>query len=73
MVKVVLLEVTSFKIFRQLRQDKIVKAVVLRVNSLAAAPRPQVIQREVQLTSQAKPVIVSMSLCLWWLLDCHRC
>lgn len=49
------------KIFRQLRQDKDIKAVVLRVNSPGgSATASEVMQREVQLTRQVKPVIVSM-------------
>jgi protease-4 len=46
---------------RQLRLDKNVKAVVLRVNSPGgSAVASEIIQREVRLTRQAKPVIVSM-------------
>ena len=46
---------------RQMRQDKNVKAVVLRVNSPGgSATASEVIQREVKLTRQVKPVIVSM-------------
>ncbi|GAA6623855.1 signal peptide peptidase SppA [Scytonema sp. NUACC26] len=49
------------KIFRQLRQDKDVKAVVLRINSPGgSATASEVMQREVRLTHQQKPVIVSM-------------
>ncbi|NJM70051.1 MAG: signal peptide peptidase SppA [Scytonema sp. RU_4_4] len=49
------------KIFRRLRQDKDVKAVVLRINSPGGSVTgSEVIQREVQLTSQKKPVVVSM-------------
>jgi len=49
------------KIFRQLRQDKDVKAVVLRVNSPGgSATASEVMQREVRLTRQVKPVVVSM-------------
>ncbi len=49
------------KIFRQLRQDKDIKAVVLRVNSPGgSATASEVIQREVRLTRQVKPVVVSM-------------
>jgi protease-4 len=49
------------KIFRQLRQDKDIKAVVLRVNSPGgSAIASEVIQREVRLTRQVKPVVVSM-------------
>jgi protease-4 len=46
---------------RQLRQDQDVKAVVLRVNSPGGSvTASEVIQREVILTRQAKPVVVSM-------------
>ncbi|NEO30345.1 MAG: signal peptide peptidase SppA [Symploca sp. SIO3C6] len=46
---------------RQLRLDKNVKAVVLRVNSPGgSATASEVIQREVRLTRKQKPVIVSM-------------
>ncbi|MBW4595079.1 MAG: signal peptide peptidase SppA [Brasilonema angustatum HA4187-MV1] len=49
------------KIFRRLRQDKNVKAVVLRINSPGGSVSgSDVIQREVRLTGQDKPVIVSM-------------
>jgi protease-4 len=49
------------KIFRELRQDKDVKAVVLRVNSPGgSATASEVMQRELQLIRQVKPVIVSM-------------
>ncbi|ARV61668.1 signal peptide peptidase SppA [Nostocales cyanobacterium HT-58-2] len=49
------------KIFRRLRQDKDVKAVVLRINSPGgSATGSEVIQREVRLTGQVKPVVVSM-------------
>jgi protease IV len=49
------------KIFRQLRQDKDVKAVVLRINSPGgSATASEVMQREVRLTLQEKPVVVSM-------------
>jgi protease-4 len=49
------------KTFRKLRQDKNVKAVVLRVNSPGgSATAAEVIQREVRLTRQVKPVVVSM-------------
>jgi protease-4 len=49
------------KIFRQLRQDKNVKAVVLRINSPGgSATAAEVMQREVRLTREIKPVIVSM-------------
>jgi protease-4 len=46
---------------RQLRLDEDVKAVVLRINSPGgSATASEVIQREVRLTRQKKPVIVSM-------------
>ncbi|MFB2892424.1 signal peptide peptidase SppA [Aerosakkonemataceae cyanobacterium BLCC-F50] len=46
---------------RQLRQNKDVKAVILRVNSPGgSASASEVIQREVKLTRQVKPVVVSM-------------
>ena len=49
------------RIFRSLRQNKDVKAVVLRVNSPGgSATASEVIQREVKLTEQVKPVVVSM-------------
>ncbi len=49
------------KELRQLRRDKNVKAVVLRVNSPGgSATASEIILREVQLTSKEKPVIVSM-------------
>lgn len=49
------------RIFRQLRQDEEVKAVVLRVNSPGgSATASEIIQREVKLTTQVKPVVVSM-------------
>lgn len=49
------------KIFRRLRQDKDVKAVVLRINSPGGSVTgSEVIQREVRLTGQEKPVVVSM-------------
>ncbi|HEY9691334.1 MAG TPA: signal peptide peptidase SppA [Oculatellaceae cyanobacterium] len=49
------------KQMRELRLDKDVKAVVLRVNSPGgSATASDVIQREVRLTQKAKPVIVSM-------------
>lgn len=49
------------KIFRRLRQDKDVKAVVLRVNSGGgSATASEIIQREVRLTRDVKPVVVSM-------------
>lgn len=49
------------KQLRQLRLDKDVKAVVLRVNSPGgSATASEVIQREVKLTGKEKPVVVSM-------------
>jgi len=49
------------KIFRSLRQDKDVKAVVLRVNSPGgSATASEIIQREIRLTRDVKPVVVSM-------------
>ncbi|MDF5708729.1 MAG: signal peptide peptidase SppA [Nostoc sp. S4] len=49
------------KIFNRLRQDKDVKAVVLRINSPGgSATAAEVMQREVKLTRQQKPVVVSM-------------
>lgn len=46
---------------RQLRQNKDVKAVILRVNSPGgSASASEIIQREVKLTRQMKPVVVSM-------------
>ncbi|MBN3947695.1 MAG: signal peptide peptidase SppA [Nostoc sp. NMS7] len=49
------------KIFNKLRQDKDVKAVVLRINSPGgSATAAEVMQREIKLTREAKPVVVSM-------------
>ncbi|MBW4562882.1 MAG: signal peptide peptidase SppA [Mojavia pulchra JT2-VF2] len=49
------------KIFNKLRQDDDVKAVILRVNSPGgSATAAEVMQREVQLTRDVKPVVVSM-------------
>ncbi len=49
------------KIFRRIRQDKSVKAVVLRINSPGgSATASEVMQREVRLTQKIKPVVVSM-------------
>ncbi|NET59391.1 MAG: signal peptide peptidase SppA [Symploca sp. SIO2E6] len=49
------------KRLRKLRQDQDVKAVVLRVNSPGgSATASEIIQREVVLTREQKPVIVSM-------------
>ncbi|WP_066425950.1 signal peptide peptidase SppA [Anabaena sp. 4-3] len=48
-------------IFNKIRQDNDIKAVVLRINSPGgSAIASEVIQREVKLTRQAKPVVVSM-------------
>jgi len=49
------------KIFNRLRQDEDIKAVVLRINSPGgSATASEVMQREVKLTRQQKPVVVSM-------------
>ncbi|MBR8839665.1 MAG: signal peptide peptidase SppA [Stigonema ocellatum SAG 48.90 = DSM 106950] len=49
------------KIFRRLRQDQNIKAVVLRINSPGgSATAAEVMQREVRLTREVKPVVVSM-------------
>ncbi|MBW4669133.1 MAG: signal peptide peptidase SppA [Cyanomargarita calcarea GSE-NOS-MK-12-04C] len=49
------------KIFSKIRQDKDIKAVVLRINSPGgSATAAEVMQREVRLTRQTKPVVVSM-------------
>jgi protease-4 len=49
------------KIFNKLRQDDNVKAVILRINSPGgSATASEVMQREVRLTREAKPVVVSM-------------
>lgn len=49
------------KQLRQLRLDEDVKAVVLRVNSPGgSATASEVIQREVQLTREVKPIVISM-------------
>jgi len=49
------------KIFNRIRQDKNIKAVVLRINSPGgSATAAEVMQREVRLTHQVKPVVVSM-------------
>lgn len=49
------------RIIRTIRQDDRVKAVVLRVNSRGgSATASEEIQRELQLTRQVKPVVVSM-------------
>jgi protease-4 len=49
------------KLFREIRQDDDVKAVVLRINSPGgSAVASEVIQREVVLTRKEKPVVVSM-------------
>ena len=49
------------EVFRELREDENVKAVVLRVNSPGgSATASEVILREILLTKKQKPVIVSM-------------
>ncbi|HEY9802325.1 MAG TPA: signal peptide peptidase SppA [Leptolyngbyaceae cyanobacterium] len=49
------------RIFNTIRQDKNVKAVVLRINSPGgSATASEIMQREIRLTRQSKPVIVSM-------------
>ena len=49
------------KIFRNIRQDKNVKAVVLRINSPGgSATASEIMQREIRLTQKVKPVVVSM-------------
>ncbi|AFZ03021.1 signal peptide peptidase SppA [Calothrix sp. PCC 6303] len=49
------------KIFRKIRQDADVKAVVLRINSPGgSAIASEIIQREIRLTREIKPVVVSM-------------
>lgn len=49
------------QIFRKIRQDEDVKSVVLRINSPGgSATASEIIQREIKLTRQVKPVIVSM-------------
>jgi protease IV len=49
------------KILNKLRQDKDVKAVILRINSPGgSAIASEIMQREVRLTREVKPVIVSM-------------
>ncbi|MBO3459854.1 signal peptide peptidase SppA [Aetokthonos hydrillicola Thurmond2011] len=49
------------KIFRRLRHDNSIKAVVLRINSPGgSATAAEVMQREVRLTREVKPVVVSM-------------
>ncbi|NEP12958.1 MAG: signal peptide peptidase SppA [Symploca sp. SIO2C1] len=49
------------KELRKLRLDKDVKAVVLRINSPGgSATASEIIQREVVLTSEQKPIIISM-------------
>ncbi|KST62441.1 signal peptide peptidase SppA [Mastigocoleus testarum] len=49
------------KIFRNIRQDKNIKAVVLRINSPGgSATASEVMQREIRLTQKLKPVVVSM-------------
>lgn len=49
------------RIFNRIRQDENVKAVVLRINSPGgSAIASEIMQREIRLTRQSKPVIVSM-------------
>jgi protease IV len=49
------------KIFNRIRQDKDVKAVVLRINSPGgSATAADVMQREIKLTREKVPVVVSM-------------
>jgi protease IV len=49
------------KIFNKIRQDKTIKAVVLRINSPGgSATAAEVMQREIQLTREKIPVVVSM-------------
>ncbi|AHJ28899.1 signal peptide peptidase SppA [Nodularia spumigena CS-584] len=49
------------RILNQLRHDNDVKAVVLRINSPGgSATASEIMQREVQLTREVKPVVVSM-------------
>ncbi|MBW4685434.1 MAG: signal peptide peptidase SppA [Komarekiella atlantica HA4396-MV6] len=49
------------KIFNKLRQDNDVKAVILRINSPGgSATAAEIMQREVRLTREVKPVVVSM-------------
>ncbi len=49
------------KIFRNIRQDKDIKSVVLRINSPGgSATASEIIQREIRLTRDVKPVVVSM-------------
>ena len=49
------------RIFNTIRQDKNIKAVVLRINSPGgSATASEIMQREIRLTRQTKPVIVSM-------------
>ncbi|MBW4646177.1 MAG: signal peptide peptidase SppA [Goleter apudmare HA4340-LM2] len=49
------------KIFNKLRQDNDVKAVILRINSPGgSAIASEIMQREVRLTREVKPVVVSM-------------
>lgn len=49
------------KIFNRLRQDNDVKAVILRINSPGgSATASEIMQREVRLTREVKPVVVSM-------------
>jgi protease-4 len=50
------------KIFKEVREDNDIKAVVLRINSPGgSAMASELILREIKLTEKVKPVIVSMS------------
>ncbi|MEA5579952.1 signal peptide peptidase SppA [Nodularia harveyana UHCC-0300] len=49
------------RIFNRIRQDNNIKAVVLRINSPGgSATASEIIHREVKLTQEVKPVVVSM-------------
>ncbi len=49
------------QIFHRIRQDKDIKSVVLRINSPGgSATASEIIQREIRLTRDVKPVVVSM-------------
>ena len=49
------------KVFRKIKQCKDIKAAVLRINSpVGSATASEIIQREVHLTREVKPVVVSM-------------
>ncbi|WP_017654821.1 signal peptide peptidase SppA [Fortiea contorta] len=66
------------RIFNQLRQDDKIKAVILRINSPGgSAIASEIMQREVRLTREVKPVVVSMgdvaaSGGYWIASDSHR-